>query len=193
MAINNLDVRDTFVSWYFDLSSHAILYGVTVWQGSIKNLRVDLVDSQTGFTNTSEIIDLISQYSLQHIEGTGYDQLFYDNNPEITAVFNSLEKPFYMSRGKAIPIRTGLLSEQILKYGVMLNHKFFYVPDSFLIQSDLIFDDMALTNLIDPIQSDEQTRFPLTESLLIACHWLTELEGRSLNWLRKRPSISNLI
>ena len=174
-------MSDLYVSWYFDLSSTSILYGATVWNDS-KNKRMELLSTTAGKVSKFELIALISGYSSALEIDTGKHTILFDDSPEMTTITESLKRVMNTHKRVHLVKREGLITEQILRYSSMINR--FYIPDSFLVAPDLIFDDYSLTNLIDPVCSDEQTIYPLTQSLAIACQHTEIRDRRSLDWLK---------
>ena len=72
--------------------------------------------------------------------------------------------------------RNGTELEQTTRLAMVFESRLFSL-NGHRIESDLIFDDMPC-NLIDPVFSDEQTIFPMTQSILIACPFIEDCACR---------------
>jgi len=134
--------------------------------------RINLIGTQEGNVSSSDLLDVVLTYCNTHSNANEKCVILFDDLPEMKTIINSLKKVENVYSHFHLVKREGIISQQVMKYSAVINRDLFYVDESFLVESDLVFDDLSLSNLVDPIYSDEQTIFPLTQSLLIACHYL---------------------
>jgi hypothetical protein len=172
------------VSWFFDCSRSPFTYGMSVWSGACEyqarevhppspvNIRVELESVRSGIVEPTAIAELVMS-STDHLTlGTGTkDRIVLDSTPEMLALSQRLKPQLSQMTKIYLSERETTNDEQIMKYKMMLNSDRYFVDRSLLAVPDLIFDDYFGNNLIDPISTDEHLVFPITQSMLIACHY----------------------
>ena len=191
-----------FISLYFGFiptqggdRSNRLEYGFTTWQrdeptqdsgGTKPAVRFDLVNTKSGVVSVDGVGALIAGFSAENVTEGDEGELITDDLDYVAQFikFSSREgdRPFK----RTTVIREASSTVQILKFGAMLNRDRFFVPESLLAKHDLIFPESSLSNLIDQQVSDEQRTYPLTQSLLIACHAL-EHRGREISFISAPP------
>jgi hypothetical protein len=169
--------EETFISWYFDISRNPVVYGYTKWSCYFNHENSSLsVCKLIGCDSDTIALSDIAEF----VRSEDGSTVVLDNTPEMLALKESL----YLNdiRLKVeVKERVGTELEQVTKYSLMFEKKLFYL-NPFRVKSDLIFDDFTNLNIIDPIVTDEQTSFPMSQALLLGCHY-AESQNYSFGWL----------
>jgi len=187
-----------FISLYFGFihtqsgdRSNRLEYGFTTWQraepdqdsgGTKPAVRFDLVNTKCGLVSVNEVGALIAGFSVENVTEDDEGEIITDDLDYVAQFIKLSNGESDRTFGQTTVTRADSSTAQILKFGAMLNRDRFFVPENLLVTHDLIFPESALDNLIDEQISDEQKTYPLTQSLLIACHGL-EHRGREIGFI----------
>jgi len=169
-------IEDHYLSFHFDTTVSPVIYGVCVWTGSVTwdnqntNIQITLDDTLSGVLKLRDLAVFVSDLSKTRLTKSVNDRIILDKSPDMTALQKELKKTSHLNRVEVVE-RVGSITEQTAKYSMMFDRDRFFIGD-FLVEPDLIFDELANINLIDPIIIDEQTVFPMTQALLVGCHYL---------------------
>ena len=157
-------MSQTSIAWFFDYNFFQ--YGYTIWELKGKDYHLKSLDH--GVFSPIEIIELLDSQ-------TGHKRIFLDKSDVNLLLKEHTSHSLRYDRiERAIP-----LSQQIVKFRSLINREQFFVDERFF-QKDLIFDDSSL-NLVDPVSSDLQTAFPITEALLLFCEGV--LSSIDYSWI----------
>ena len=160
------------VSWFFDCSKAPCVYGACVWSVSYTDngFHITLDHTDSGTITLREMSEFVLHYSDSRLSTHPGSLIIIEDTPEMNVLSNRLKVKCVKHRVQTVK-RESSTSEQITKYSLMINRDRYFI-DGFLIEPDLIFDDLSNENMIDPVYTDEQTTFPRTHSLLVGCHYL---------------------
>ena len=169
---------DKKVSLYYDCYGSQIAYGYTIWdvtgtENSYKNdhgngssfgveytnVSFDLMTVDKGTKPLSDLGCLIESLIMDFSKDS--DSLIMADSPSNRAITNHIRE----SLVHFVDPLSGN-EERLRTYGSLMNDDRYHLGD-FLQLPDLIFDDLG-GNLIDPVSSDLESSFPITQALLLA-------------------------
>jgi len=160
-----------YFTWYIDVSIQPYMYAYTYWIENFKGsyrygLKVSdeattyqLIEANSGSVNPSELADLITT-TIAYDRFSQSATVLFDNSPEMEVLAANLKTVELIKR-------EGLDTGQIMKCQLIIKRDKYVIDDEFLFTPDLVFSDSSGLNIIDPIKTDEQTSFPLTQTLSI--------------------------
>ena len=163
------------LAWYLDISKAPYLYGLTYWHLSevvtnIKRKEVKLLNELLlAESGTIEINDL-EQFVRATLNRTDFNQksmIVFDDVSEIKILGECFD-----DREIEYVERQSTISEQLMKYRLLLNKGRFIVPSQYLFKPNLLEDNVSLQNILDPDYQPDQEVFPITQSFLVAGHFI---------------------
>jgi len=172
-----------YISWYLNIDYDPVVYGFTVWtayyQCRIRGELVYQLEECEGYQEDYHY--LLTECQSGKLPRSGLAKslatisnnipIVLDSTPQMILLRYELERinsPVFQNDSP----RNGTELEQTTRLAMMFESRLFSL-NGHKIESDLIFDDMPC-NLIDPVFSDEQTVFPMTQSILIACPFIED-------------------
>ena len=176
-----------YISWYLDIDRDPVVYGFTVWTAYyLCRVRGELVYQLEECESYQEDYHyLLTECQSGKLPRSGLAKslatisnnipIVLDSTPQMKTLQVELERlnsPVFQNDDP----RNGTELEQTTRLAMMFESRLFSL-NGHKIESDLIFDDMPC-NLIDPVFSDEQTVFPMTQSILIACPFIEDCACR---------------
>jgi hypothetical protein len=173
--------KKNLLSFYYNLNTG--LYGLTEW--TVDGSLFELEAIQTGILKPVKILEFFTQFDNKKYS------LLAEGTPEMNPIVSILKSALPKVPLVQTVEREGLLPQQMATYRTKDTKDRFRVSERFLVPSDLIFDEWDSTNLIDPILSDEQKYFPLTESLLIAFHLWRRKANTGMDMFMRSEAIQN--
>lgn len=174
--------EDFYFAWYFDVNSQPYQYGYTYWkdmseyvlENDINHLdraSCELIETRSGTVEPKKLLELV-QETIAYERFNQTATVLFDKNANMKFLAENFDSTEMVTR-------EGLDTEQVFKYLQLINRGKYLVSDKFLQIPDLIFDEFENQNIIDPIYSDEQTSFPMTQSLLIFLEYISKDSGFS--------------
>jgi len=182
-------VNETYISWFFSEGVDQITYAVAVFRSSFQakkareidsigvamgtefsQVRIEVIDLEAGEIAISDLPSFLANTCSEH--ETSGDKIILDDTPQMRELASRLKKAgMAYSQIKRV-LRVGTTAEQVARYRPMINSDRYFLLESILVKSDLISVKPCPENLVDPIESDEQTIYPMTQALLIGFHFL---------------------